>query len=99
MTDATIQATVSEATRHRTWITIDWNINRRIVRNLRQRIYRASREGNRRKLRSLQTLMLKCRANREMSIRQVTQINAGSSTPGIDKVTVKTPDARTAPYG
>ena len=30
-----------------------------------------------------------------MSIRRVTQINAGSSTPGIDKVTVKTPEART----
>ena len=95
MTDAKIQVTVSEATRQRTWMNIDWNVNRRIVRNLRQRIYRASREGNRRKLRCLQNLMLKCRANREMSIRRVTQINAGSSTPGIDKVTVKTPEART----
>ena len=95
MTDAKIQVTVSEATRQRTWTSIDWNVNRRIVRNLRQRIYRASREGDRRKLRSLQNLMLKCQANREMSIRRVTQINAGSSTPGIDKVTVKTPEART----
>lgn len=95
MTDAMIPATVSEATRHRAWNSIDWNANRRVVRNLRQRIYRASREGNRRKLRSLQRLMLKCRANREMSIRRVTQINAGRETPGVDKLVVKTPEART----
>ena len=95
MTAAQIPATVREATRHRAWNDIDWNANQRLVRNLRQRIYRASREGNKRKLRSLQHLMLKCRANRETSIRRVTQINTGSSTPGIDKVTVKTPEART----
>ena len=98
MTDAKTPATVSEAIPQsgRTWQAIDWNANRRIVRNLRQRIYRASREGNRRKLRSLQRLMLKCRANRETSIRRVTQLNAGRDTPGVDKVTVKTPEARTA---
>jgi RNA-directed DNA polymerase len=95
MTDAQIPATVREATQQRAWTDIDWNANRRLVRNLRQRIYRASREGNHRKVRSLQRLMLKCQANRETSIRRVTQINAGRSTPGIDKVTVKTPEART----
>ena len=95
MTDAKTLATASEATRHRAWPTIDWNADRRIVRNLRHRIYRASREGNHRKVRSLQRLMLKCRANRETSIRQVTQVNAGRDTPGIDKVIVKTPEART----
>ena len=95
MTDAKTLATASEATRHRAWNDIDWDANRRIVRNLRHRIYRASREGNHRKVRSLQRLMLKCQANRETSIRQVTQVNTGRGTPGIDKVTVKTPKART----
>ena len=95
MTDAKTPATVSEAMPRR-WNDIDWNANRLIVRNLRQRIYRTSREGNRRKLRSLQRLMLKCTANRETSIRQVTQINTGRNTPGVDKITVKTPEARTA---
>ena len=95
MTAAKIPATVREATRLRAWSSIDWNANRRIVRNLRQRIYRASREGNHRKVRSLQRLMLQCRANRETSIRRVTQINAGRGTPGVDKVVIKTPEART----
>jgi RNA-directed DNA polymerase len=39
--------------------------------------------------------MLKSQANREISIRRVTQLNAGRDTPGVDKVTVKTPEART----
>lgn len=95
MTDARCGQTVHEAMRQRAWNDIDWNANRRIVRNLRQRIYRATREGNRRKVRSLQHLLLKCRANRELSIRKVTQVNAGHATPGVDKVIVKTPEART----
>ncbi|MCY4387996.1 MAG: group II intron reverse transcriptase/maturase [Desulfurellaceae bacterium] len=95
MTDVKIQATGNEVVA-RDWNSINWCDNAKIVRDLRQRIFRASRQGNRRKVRSLQRLMLKCTANRETSIRQVTQINAGRSTPGIDKVTVKTPAARTA---
>jgi RNA-directed DNA polymerase len=39
--------------------------------------------------------MLKSRANREISVRQVTQINKGRNTAGVDKVVVKTPQART----
>lgn len=77
------------------WNDIDWRRNRKLVRNLRQRIYRASRQGNERKLRSLQRLMLRSRANREMSVRQVTQLNKGRNTAGVDKVLVKTPEART----
>ena len=77
------------------WNDINWCRNRKLVRNLRQRIYRASRQGDHRKLRSLQRLMLKSRANRELSIRQVTQINKGRLTAGVDKLVVKTPEART----
>ena len=95
MTDVKIQATENEVVA-RDWNSINWCTNTKIVRDLRQRIFRASRQGNRRKVRSLQRLMLKCTANKEMSIRKVTQINAGRSTPGIDKVIVKTPAARTA---
>ena len=77
------------------WNDINWCRNRKLVRNLRQRIYRASRQADHRKLRSLQRLMLKSRANRELSIRQVTQINKGRLTAGVDKLVVKTPEART----
>jgi RNA-directed DNA polymerase len=38
--------------------------------------------------------MLHSRANRLVSVRRVTQINAGKNTPGVDKVLLKTPAAR-----
>ncbi|GLV57535.1 hypothetical protein KDH_43710 [Dictyobacter sp. S3.2.2.5] len=36
------------------WDAIDWGKANRIVRNLRQRIFRAAREGDQKKVRSLQ---------------------------------------------
>lgn len=94
MTNVEIQATENVVTaRH--WNDINWSQNNRIVRDLRERIYRAARAGDTRRVRSLQRTMLKSRANRECSIRRCTQLNAGRYTPGIDKLVVKTPEART----
>src|SRR6266567_1648300 len=76
------------------WNAIDWRKANRTVRNLRQRIFRAAQEGNLKKVRSLQKLMLKSYSNRLVSVRRVTQINAGKHTPGVDKLVVKTPAAR-----
>ena len=76
------------------WNAIDWRKANRTVRNLRQRIFRAAQEGNLIKVRSLQKLMLKSYSNRLVSVRRVTQINAGKHTPGVDKLVVKTPAAR-----
>src|SRR2546429_4510549 len=41
------------------WNAIDWRKANRTVRNLRHRIFRATQEGNQKKVRSLQKLMLK----------------------------------------
>src|SRR5690348_11240334 len=76
------------------WKTIDWKKANRTVRNLRQRIFRATQEGNLKKVRSLQKLMLKSYSNRLVSVRRVAQINAGKNTPGVDKLVIKTPAAR-----
>jgi RNA-directed DNA polymerase len=76
------------------WDAIDWRKAERIVRNLRHRIFRASRANDLRRVRSLQKLMLRCYSNILMSVRRVTQTNAGRNTPGMDKVLVKTPAAR-----
>jgi len=76
------------------WNAIDWRKANRIVRNLRQRIFRATQEGNQKKVHSLQKLMLKSYSNRLVSVRRVTQINAGKNTPGVDKLVIKTPAAR-----
>src|SRR5215470_658669 len=66
------------------------------VKNLRQRIFRASRTGDLTRVRSLQRLMLKSKANALESVRRVTQVNRGKSTPGIDHVVVTTPEERGA---
>lgn len=78
------------------WQAIDWKQVYRTVKNLRQRLFRASKEGDLKKVRSLQRLMLRCRANVLESVRRVTQVNQGKYTPGVDKVLVKTPAARAA---
>src|SRR6266851_593752 len=76
------------------WNAINWRKANRTVRNLRQRIFRATQEGNQKKVRSLQKLMLKSYSNRLVSVRRVAQINAGKNTPGVDQLVIKTPAAR-----
>ena len=66
------------------WTTVNWRRAQRTVRNLRQRIFRASQAGDLNKTRSLQKLMLRSYANTLVSVRQVTQINTGRNTAGVD---------------
>ncbi|NOT53087.1 MAG: group II intron reverse transcriptase/maturase [Deltaproteobacteria bacterium] len=76
------------------WTTVNWQKNYRMVRNLRQRIFRATQEKNWNTVHSLQKLMLRCKSNRLDSVRRVTQVNAGKNTAGVDKIVIKTPEAR-----
>ncbi len=78
------------------WNAIDWRTVNRRVRNLRQRIFKAERMGDRRKVRSLQQLMLRSYSNTLQSVRRVTQQNHGKHTPGVDKVVVTTARGRMA---
>lgn len=87
-------SSVNVTERHTEWRTVKWRPANRIVRNLRQRIFRASEKGDLKKVRSLQKLMLRSRSNVLLSVRRVTQVNTGRNTPGVDKVVVKTPEAR-----
>ncbi len=57
---------------------------RRQRQRQRQRIFTASQVGDLKQVRSLQKLMLRSRANTLLSVRRVTQINAGRKTAGID---------------
>lgn len=76
------------------WDLVDWREAGESVTSLRQRIFKAARANDLRKVRSLQKLMLRNHSNILMSVRRVTQVNAGKNTPGMDKVLVKTPAAR-----
>ena len=67
------------------WNSIPWKKTYRLVRNLRNRIFKATQQGNYKKVRQLQKLMLRSHSNILISIRKVTQVNQGKNTPGIDK--------------
>jgi RNA-directed DNA polymerase len=66
------------------WLSVDWQTVEDDVRRLRQRIFTASREGDLKKVRNVQKLMLRSRANALMSVRRVTEVNTGRKTAGVD---------------
>jgi RNA-directed DNA polymerase len=76
------------------WDAIDWQSCEEEVRRLRQRIFKAAQEQDWPKVRSLQKLMLRSRSNTLVSVRQVTQRNAGRKTAGIDGEVALTSSAR-----
>jgi RNA-directed DNA polymerase len=76
------------------WLSIDWRRVEGDVRRLRQRIFTASREGDLRKVRSLQKLMLRSRANALVAVRRVAEQNAGRMTAGIDGMTALGPKSK-----
>ena len=76
------------------WTAIDWREAAEDVRRLRQRIFTASRVGDLKRVRSLQKLMLRSRANTLLSVRRVTELNAGRETAGVDGKVVVLPAAK-----
>src|SRR6516164_2696428 len=66
------------------WRQVDWRRAEADVRRLRQRIFTASKAGDLARVRRLQKLMLCSRANTLISVRRVTERNAGRLTAGID---------------
>jgi len=76
------------------WRQVDWRAVEENVRRLRQRIFTATRAGDLKKVRNLQKLMLRSRANTLVSVRRVTERNAGRLTAGVDGEVVLTPAAK-----
>lgn len=66
------------------WQTLPWKKFRRSLFRLQKRVFKAVRSGDMRKAKSIQKLILKSTAARLLAVRQVTQLNAGKKTPGID---------------
>jgi RNA-directed DNA polymerase len=76
------------------WDATDWHAAEEWVRRLRGRIFKAVRDGDWPRARNLQKLMLRSRDNTLISVRQVTQRNAGRETAGIDGEVALTSGAR-----
>jgi RNA-directed DNA polymerase len=76
------------------WQRVQWRKANRLVKNLRQRIFQATRQQQWKRVRNLQRLLLKSYSNVLLAVRRVTQVNSGKRTPGIDKLLVKTGAAK-----
>jgi len=66
------------------WRAVNWRQAEDDVRRLRQRIFAATQAGDLAQVRNLQKLMLRSRANALVSVRRVTELNAGRRTAGVD---------------
>lgn len=77
-----------------TWASLNWKSIKKRVRNLRQRIYRATENGQWNQVRSLMKLMLRSYSNLLLAVRRITQENPGKQTAGLDGQTVLNPKER-----
>ena len=76
------------------WDAVDWRACEENVRRLRQRIFTATRAGDLKRVRNLQKLMLRSRANTLLSVRRVSERNAGRLTAGVDGEVALTSQAK-----
>jgi RNA-directed DNA polymerase len=72
------------------WGQIDWQQAEDEVRRLQERIFRAAKEHQHARVRNLQRLVVRSYFAKALAIRQVTQINSGKGTPGVDGCVCKT---------
>ncbi|PHV64062.1 reverse transcriptase domain-containing protein [Cyanobacterium aponinum] len=66
------------------WEDINWKYHQKVVFRLQKRIFKAVREGDIAKTHRLQRLLFNSYSARMIAIRQVTQLNQGRKTAGID---------------
>jgi len=66
------------------WDNIQWDIPKRHVRRLQERIFRATRDKDFVRVKSLQKLLVRSHFARLLAVKRVTQENKGKYTPGID---------------
>ncbi|WP_408371592.1 MULTISPECIES: reverse transcriptase N-terminal domain-containing protein, partial [unclassified Paraburkholderia] len=81
-----------------TWDGINWAKVQRHVRGLQTRIVKASQAGRHSKVKALQWLLTHSFSGKALAVKRVTE-NKGKNTAGVDKVTWKTPVAKTNAIG
>ncbi len=66
------------------WKKIPWKKLRKNLFRLQRRLFKAIQAGDKRRARNLQKLILKSFAARLLAVRQISQLNAGKKTAGVD---------------
>ena len=74
----------SSLTASELWKSFNWKKASKRLFRLQKRVYKAVQRLDKRNARKLQKLILKSKGARMLAIRQVTQLNAGKKTAGID---------------
>jgi RNA-directed DNA polymerase len=78
------------------WNSIDWKSINLYISKLQQYIYKASSNGDIKRVRSLQHALIHSKAAKLLAVRRVTQDNLGKRTAGVDGIKNITPSARLA---
>ena len=84
-------------TRHKPmeeWNQLNWRKLEKVVFKLQKRIFKASQRGDVKATRRLQKTLMKSWYAKCLSVRRVTQDNAGKKTAGVDGVKSLSPAAR-----
>ena len=76
------------------WAAIDWKAVEKMVYRLQTRIFKAKRRGDTKQVHRLQKLLMKSRSAKLLSVRRITQDNAGKKTAGVDGVKSLRPPQR-----
>ena len=75
------------------WHSIDWAKAHRTVRTLQTRIVKAWKAGRYNKVKALQWLLTHSLSAKALAVKRVTE-NHGKNTPGVDRETWSTPEAK-----
>ena len=75
------------------WHDVSWVKVHQVVARLQARIAKAAKAGEWRNVRALQRLLIRSTGAKALAVRRVTE-NQGRKTPGVDKQTWGTPDAK-----
>ena len=75
---------MSEFYTESTWNEIEWGNSYKIVRRSQRRIFRASQQGDNKKVRYLQQRLIRNPHAKLIAIQQITTLNKGKKTAGTD---------------
>lgn len=75
---------MSEFKSELTWDQIDWGNSYKMVRRTQRRIFKARQNGDNRKVKQLQQRLIRSKHAKLIAVQQVTTLNKGKNTPGVD---------------
>lgn len=88
MTEKTLKAYADE------WKMVPWKKFQKNLFRLQHRIFKAAKENDYNTVKRLQTLLIGSKCSKYLAVRQVTQLNAGKKTAGVDGLKLLNPKAR-----